>query len=60
MDESDEKEGILKRLRNIESKNKDQLKMTEKKKKQLGIKSVIDIFENCLKKHKIKSSNLMI
>ena len=35
MDESDEKEGILKRLRNIESKNKDQLKMTEKKKETI-------------------------
>lgn len=46
MDERDEKEGILKRLRNIESKNEDQLKMTEnKKKKQLGIKSVIDLFD---------------
>ena len=46
LDERDEKEGILKRLRNIESKNEDQLKMTEnKKKKQLGIKSVIDLFD---------------
>ena len=46
LDERDEKEGILKRLRNIESKNEDQLKMTEnKKKKQFGIKSVIDLFD---------------
>ena len=41
LDESDKKEGISKRLKNIEDKSEEQLKMIENKKNsQLGIKSV--------------------
>ena len=40
LDESDKKEGLLKRLKNIEDKGEEQLKMTENKEEnQLGIKS---------------------
>ena len=40
------KGGLLKRLKNIEGKNEEQLKMIENKKNdQLGIKSVEDIFD---------------
>ena len=34
LDESDKKEGLLKRLKHTESKNEDQLKMTENKKRK--------------------------
>ena len=41
LDKSDKKEGLLKRLKNIEDKSAEQLKMAENKKEnQLGIKSV--------------------
>ena len=58
LDENYKKEGLLKRLKNIEDKNEEQLKMIKNKEnKQLGIKSVADIDEelmkNCLKKQKI-------
>ena len=43
LDESNKKEGLLKRLKNIEDKNKEQLKMIgNKENKQLCIKSVSD------------------
>ena len=49
LDESDKKEGILKRLKNIEDKSGEQLKMTEHKKdNQLGIKSAADIIDEKL------------
>ena len=45
-DEKDKKEGILKGLKHIEDKNEEQQKMIENKEsKQLGIKSVINVFE---------------
>ena len=54
-DESDKKEGLLKRLKNVEGKNEEQLKMIENKKNdQLGIKSVEDIFDEELS-HKAKN-----
>ena len=43
LDESDKREGLLKRLKNIEDKSEEQLKMIEKKDNQLGIKSAADI-----------------
>ena len=51
LDESNKK-GLLKRLKNIEGKNEEQLKMIENKKdNQLGIKSAADIIgEKCLQK----------
>ena len=42
MQEEDKKEGLLKRLKHIENKTED------KQSKQLGIKSVIDIFDEQL------------
>ena len=43
------KEGLQKRLNNIENKSEKQLELIEKKEqKQLGIKSVIDIFDEQL------------
>ena len=45
LDESEKKEGFLKRLKNIEDKSREQLKMTENKKDtQLDIKSAADMF----------------
>ena len=47
--ESDKKEGPLKRLKNIEDKSGEQLKMTEDKKdNHLGIKSPADIIDEKL------------
>ena len=44
LEESDKKEGLLKRLKNIEDKSREQLKITENKKyNQIGIKSAADI-----------------
>ena len=44
LDENDKKEGLLGRLKNIEDKNEEQLKMIENKEnKQLYIKSVASI-----------------
>ena len=49
LDESDEKEGLLKRLKNTEDKNEEQLKMTKNKKDNLlGIKSVTHILDQKL------------
>ena len=49
LDESDKKEVLLKRLKNIEGKNEEQLKMIENRKNnQLDIKSVDDIFDEKL------------
>ena len=46
LDENYKKEGLLKRLKNIEDKNEEQLKMIKNKEnKQLGIKSVADIID---------------
>ena len=45
LNENDKKEGLVKRLKNIKDKNEEQLKMIENKEsKQLGMKSVIDVF----------------
>ena len=44
LDESDEKEALLKSFKNIENKNKEQTKMIENKQNQLVMKSLIDIF----------------
>ena len=45
LDKKDKEERILKRLKNIENKNEKQLKMIKNKvSKQLGIKSVVDVF----------------
>ena len=47
LDESDKKEGLLKRLKKIEDKSGEQLKMTDdKKENQLGIKSAADIIDD--------------
>ena len=61
-EKEDKKEGLLKRLQNIEDKKEKQSKMTENRdSKQLGIKSVINIFDEELsQKQKICSSNLML
>ena len=49
LDESDKREGLLKRLKNIEDKSGEQLKKTENKKdNQLGIKSAADIIDENL------------
>ena len=49
LDESNIKEGLLKRLKNIEGKSEKQLKMIENKKdNQLGIKSAADIIDEKL------------
>ena len=49
LDESDKKERLLKRLKNIEDKSGEQLKTTENKKdNQLGIKSAVDIIDEKL------------
>ena len=49
LDESDKKEILLKRLKNIEDKSGEQLKMTEDKKdNQLGIQSAADIIDEKL------------
>ena len=46
LDESDKKEGLLKRLKNIEDKSEEQLKVTENKKdNQLGIKSSTNVLD---------------
>ena len=46
VDKTDKKEGLLKRLKNIEDKNKEKLKMVEKiERRHLGIKKVINIFD---------------
>ena len=48
------KEGLLKRFKNIEDKNEEQLQMIKKKdKKDLSIKSVTNIFDKILKKQRI-------
>ena len=45
LNENDKKEGLVKRLKNIKDKNEEQLKTIENKEsKQLGMKSVIDVF----------------
>ena len=45
LDEKYENKGLLKKLKNTEDKNEEQLKMIENKEsKQLGIKSVINVF----------------
>ena len=44
LDESDEKEALLKSFKNIENKNKEQTKMIENKQNQLVMNSLIDIF----------------
>ena len=49
LDKDDKKEGLLKRLRNIENKCEKQLELIEnKEQRQLGIKSVINIFDEHL------------
>ena len=49
LDKSDKKEGLLKKLKNIEDKSEEQLKMIENKKdNQLGINSVADVFDEKL------------
>ena len=49
LNENDKKEGLVKRLKNIKDKNEEQLKMIENKEsKQLGMKSVIDVFNDDL------------
>ena len=46
LDESDKKEGLLKRLKNIEDKSEEQLKVIENKKdNQLGIKSSTNVLD---------------
>ena len=46
VDKTDKKEGLLKRLKNIEHKNKKKLKMVENTdRRHLGIKKVINIFD---------------
>ena len=57
-DKDDKKEGLLKRLRNIENKCEKQLELIEnKEQKQLGIKSVINIFVEDLSQ---KAKNVLI
>ena len=54
-DKDDKKEGLLKRLRNIENKCEKQLELIKnKEQKQLGIKSMINIFDEHLSQ-KIKN-----
>ena len=46
VDKTDKKEGLLKRLKNIEDKNKEKLKMVENtERRHLGIKKVINVFD---------------
>ena len=55
------KEGLLKRFKNIEDNNEEQLQMIKKKdKKDLSKKSVTNIFDKILKKQRIWSPNLKI
>ena len=62
LDESDKKEGVLKRVKDIEDKNEEWLKViANKKDNQLGIKSVTQMLvKNCLKKEKIYLLDLVI
>ena len=58
LEKEDKKEGLLKRLKNIEGKNKEQLKKIEdKKNSQLDIKSMIDFFNEELSQ---KEKNIFI
>ena len=60
-EKEDKKEGLLKRLKNIEDKKEKQLKMIQNKDtNQLGIKLVTNIFDDLIKKQRIYSSNLML
>ena len=62
LDESDKKEGVLKRVKDIEDKNEEWLKViANKKDNQFGIKSVTQMLvKNCLKKEKIYLLDLVI
>ena len=60
LDESDKKEWLLKTLKYIEGKNEEQIKMIENKKNQLGIKPVINIFDEGPSQEVKDSSSLVI